>query len=639
MIGGFEGVDMLVVVDNSGSMSEEQEILSTAFFPLVNALVNPLPGWPYGAADNVRVAVVSSDMGLSWGGNPYENGDGWPGDAPGGCGSVGDNGEFQTYSDGKSINIQEDVIQCDGTAWQCPTGWDCSVSEPTEIGVCQDPVGDGTGQTCPGMNATWAETPIGTADPPEKNMELAFQVACLSALGTGGCGFEQQLQAAAKGLHREDQAEFVRPDALLAVMVVSDEEDCSIESNGLFGVPEIQDLAAGEVNIACGNHPQYLYGATGYKTTFESAKGGQTNSVVFGAIVGVPPGDGEELSECEGPGHEIGNCLDNPDMQLEVISENDAYFFKPACERYEGTDLVTKARPGRRYVELAEEFKNMGYMYSVCREDWSPAMKDIAKLIAENLAGTCYPKPLDWDPATKQAKCDVVVEFVDMDDCPFDIEDGKEVIEETFIDTDDVEHTQIFCPLPRLEAERECADNDFGALNDEFGWYYCENMSSENFNEACEDSLDNDGDGDLNCEDEDCQPCTVCGGTGVGCAKTCKYVVQLTDKAKLEVQGQNISVQCLQQFSFSDPNCQENTSESCNNGEDEDGNGIWDCDNDFEADKPHSADFNCCPMEVDEDNRCQVKDHGNCDGSSDDDPSDACRSHASLLQCIPPWTD
>jgi hypothetical protein len=636
LIGGFEGVDMLVVVDNSGSMQEEQEILATAFFPLVNALVNPLPGWPYAPADNVRVAIVSSDMGLQWGNNPYENGDGWPGDTPQGCGSVGDNGEFQTYSSGKTINIQNNTIPCGENAAQCPTGWNCENIDDN-IGECVDPVGDGTNQTCPGMAAIWAETPIGSADDPVPNEELAFQVACLSALGTGGCGFEQQLQASAVALNKSSQADFVRDDALLAVIVVSDEEDCSIESNGLFAENEIQNLSDNKVNIACGSHPEHLFEAADYKTTFEAVKGGKAGSAVFAAIVGVPAGSGDELSACEGSGDVLSACLDHPDMELEVIQEGDAFFFEPACDRYDGDVQVTKARPGRRYVEVAQEFQNMGYMYSICRPNWSPAMEDIAQLIAENLAGTCYPKPLDWDPARKKAKCDVVVQYDDVEDCPFDIAEGKEVIEEEWVDGEDVEHTRIFCPLPQLEAERDCSTDQDVDLADDFGWYYCENMSAENFNEACDDSLDNDGDGLMNCDDPDCKVCTICDGSGVGCAKTCKYVVQLTESAKLAVQGQGISVQCLQQFSFSDPNCQENTNESCNNNEDEDGNGIWDCEDDFEADKPHQADFNCCPMEVDEDNNCVVKSHDNCNGSSDDDPSDACRAHASLLQCIPPW--
>ena len=116
MLGGFEGVDMLVVVDNSISMAEEQEILATAFFPLVNSLVNPLPGWSWPSVDDVRIAIVTSDMGLSWGGNPYEEGDGWPGTNP--CSASGDNGVFQTYASG--INHRHRARRDPVRRFQCP---------------------------------------------------------------------------------------------------------------------------------------------------------------------------------------------------------------------------------------------------------------------------------------------------------------------------------------------------------------------------------------------------------------------------------------------------------------------------------------------------------------------------------------
>ncbi|HUT79143.1 MAG TPA: hypothetical protein VM285_15705, partial [Polyangia bacterium] len=357
------------------------------------------------------------------------------------------------------------------------------------------------------------------------------------------------------------------------------------------------------------------------------------------AIVGVP-----KVDACQGAGNQIGQCLQHQDMVLEQVQEETSsgltWFFRPACNRMEGAVEVTKARPGRRYVSLAQQFDNMGYVYSICNQDWSPAMMDIAKLIAENLAGTCYPKPLDWDPASKQAKCDVVVEY-DFDSegdakCPAVFDAGDPLIEE-YVDADDVTHFRVFCPLPRLEAEKNCGDNDFtqGPLKDSFGWYYCENAEDvpENFNEACEDGIDNDGENGIDCEDPSCDPCQVCGGSGMGCAKTCKYKVELTEVAKAEVFGLNIMVQCLQQFSFEDPNCQENTESACSDDKDNDGNGIWDCDNVVSGDAPHYADFNCCPMTVDDAKRCVVESHDYCAGSSDSNPSDACKQHASLLQC------
>ena len=626
MIGGFEGVDMLVVVDDSISMAEEQEILATAFFPLVNSLINPLPGWQWPSADDVRIAIVTSDMGLSWGGNPYEEGDGWPGTNP--CSASGENGVFQTYASGSTIDIGHDVIPCDDSDTQCPTGWTCGNFDD-DIGTCQAPGGDGTGQSCPDMNATWSET---TEAAP--NDAMAFEVACLADQGTGGCGFEQQLQAAAAALSRPDQEGFVREESLLAILVVSDESDCSLEDGpAMFATDEIQDESGiSEKNIACGKNQDFLYDIEHYYTTYTGVKS-SPNSVIFASIIGVPMKDA-----CQGTGDTLGDCLDHPDMELiPVIKENsqgtDTWYFENACNR--GT--VTEAQPGRRYVKLAnEEFGQMSYIYSICNEDWGPAMEEIARLIASNLAGTCYEKPLDWDPSTRQAKCDVVVEYINPDDdeCPNDFDDDEPVIVEEEED-DEVERTFVYCRMPKLEAPKDCADPDFnwGDLADEFGWFYCENLGIENFKDACEDGEDNDGDGDVDCADDDCSTCQLCGGADA-CTGLCKYMVQLTTSAEEAAKQLSISVQCLQQFSFEDENCQEDSEKACNDDLDNDGNGIWDCEAvsvSEDSDNPHSADPNCCPMVVDG-TSCKEVNTDYC-GGGDAEDIDACVANASLLGC------
>jgi hypothetical protein len=320
---GLTAVDILLAVDNSGSMAEEQQLIADDVATLVDALLNPPSSWDQPDVDDIRIAVVSSDMGLSWGGNPYENGDGWPGDAPPSCSAVGDDGDF--YSGG-----------------------------------------------------TWYETTAESLNP-----QLAPQTAdCLGDLGTQGCGFEQQLESAARGLERSDHADFLREEALLAVLLVSDEEDCSIESNGLFGVNEIQHLADNKVNLACSSHPQYLYEPGSYRDRWTAVKDGEPGAVVFAAIVGVPISDA-----CEGRGHQIGDCLDHQDMELEVVIEGEggAYFYRPACERYEGDVQVTKARPGRRYVELAQQYGSGGYLFSICNAGWTAAVEELAQMIGERM--------------------------------------------------------------------------------------------------------------------------------------------------------------------------------------------------------------------------------------------------------------
>jgi hypothetical protein len=62
-----------------------------------------------------------------------------------------------------------------------------------------------------------------------------------------------------------------------------------------------------------------------------------------------------------------------------------AWFHQPACTRFEGEDEVTRARPGRRFVELAQQFGHRGYVYSICNADWGRAMDDFAALIAAKL--------------------------------------------------------------------------------------------------------------------------------------------------------------------------------------------------------------------------------------------------------------
>jgi hypothetical protein len=329
----LSGVEILVVIDNSIGMNEERAIMADALYSFVNTLMTPPDGSSHAAIDNIRVAITTTDMGLSWGGNPYTEGDGWPGTNP--CSSSGDNGVFQTYAD--------------GTTW-------------------------GDDLPCPLMNNAWAET-----SSENLNQSLADQAACLADQGTGGCGWEQQLQAAAAAMNRPDQPAFFHDDSLLLVLVVSNDDECSLEDGpGMFVTDEIQNPnPPTKKNLACGMHQEYLYSIEHYYSFYRARKNNADNAVTFASIVGVPVND-----TCQGAGNEIDDCLDDPDMQFtEVLVENSqgilTYYWETSCER----GIVTAAWPGRRYVELAQTFGESGYVSSICNEDWTPAMNDIAEMI------------------------------------------------------------------------------------------------------------------------------------------------------------------------------------------------------------------------------------------------------------------
>lgn len=56
----------------------------------------------------------------------------------------------------------------------------------------------------------------------------------LRTAGAGGCGFEQHLRATRAALSRPDNAAFLRTTAALAVLIVADEDDCSLRSAELL---------------------------------------------------------------------------------------------------------------------------------------------------------------------------------------------------------------------------------------------------------------------------------------------------------------------------------------------------------------------------------------------------------------------
>ena len=300
----FDGIDLLVVVDNSGSMEAEQKILATGFYTLINSLVKPLnsdPTWEAPPVGNLRVAVVTSDMGLQYGDPPSTEVK--PEVTVPGCEvPAGDDGAFLSNMP-EEIYPESGQIGCDEDGTQCPTSeWVCNDN------LCVAP-STSAATPCPDVETTWVET---TED--EVNSEITTSVACMAQQGTDGCGVEQQLQAIIRGLSRADQADFIKESHILAVLVVSDEEDCSIEDPGLFETPEWtasplideKDPMSGLFNTACNlpasNETDFLFDPSVYKNKLLSFKDNNEKALVFAAIVGVPDSkamDGDP-SPCEG---------------------------------------------------------------------------------------------------------------------------------------------------------------------------------------------------------------------------------------------------------------------------------------------------------------------------------------------------
>jgi hypothetical protein len=170
---GPGNLDILFVIANGSAMAPIQTKL-TEQIPLFMNMIGALPmGMP-----NVHVAVISSDLGA-------------PGDSESslGCTQEGDRGLFQV----------------------------------APRGPCTD--------TTLASGATFISNVNGNVNFGAPDMSEVLQ--CIVPLGDTGCGFQRPLASIARALGADGtraplaNAGFLRPDAMLAIVILGNEDDCS----------------------------------------------------------------------------------------------------------------------------------------------------------------------------------------------------------------------------------------------------------------------------------------------------------------------------------------------------------------------------------------------------------------------------
>lgn len=334
-------VDLLVLVDDSGSMREEQAALAASFPDLVAELTAPTDGDGDGVPDampasSVHIGVVSSDMGTA--GFPVTTCD-----------------EADRGNDGVLQNVPSaDVEGCD---------------------------------------ATYPKFLTYDAFAPDANIAQDF--ACIATLGTGGCAWEQPLYAVEKALtvHAASGAAndgFLRADAVLALLVVTDEDDCSVDDVRMFG----GDDSLGPQGLRCSYWPDLVRPVEGFVSSILGVKPGRPDRVVVSAIVGVPT-DLVDLGSSIGPGdlQDAGDfeaILDDPRMQevVDYSAEGNGNVLVASCR----DDGGVWADPPRRIVELVSALDRegaSGVVQSICQTDWRDAMRAITRNIQGALEGAC----------------------------------------------------------------------------------------------------------------------------------------------------------------------------------------------------------------------------------------------------------
>ncbi len=576
-LGGVHGLDVLVVVDNSSSMDQERGQLATRVYSLVNAMVYPLASTRILGADDLRIAVVSSDMGLQWGGNLEAP----VGEFDHGCDARegGDNGRFQGYQ-AQSVDFVSGIIPCDSGVKHCPRDWRCSE------GVCRPPADGSTGRECPAL-----EGPVAEMTKWEYGTLVAGQAACLANLDVSTCTVEQPLEAAIAGLRHGKRSGFIREHRPLLLVVVSDEDDCSLKDKGLFETEQWKTGGGDGADYTChdphrADAESFLYPASRYYEEIQKILGFDDSipnwAFFFLAIVGVPP-----TEDCQGSGDELGSCLESEEMQLRLEESADVTGtgrrLRPACTMVDQGKIVAEATPGRRFVKVAQQFGSEGYVHSICDPDWNSAFETIADRFDTCFCGgDCFWSQLRWDPENKTvSECQLLAKYAFVEpgrQCPeafrreFYEEGGdvksrqmssekyeSSVMRQVVSADDGTQYEEVYCPIPQIPVDIDCevahktAATLEGVYPGAFGWYYCEGRG-EDYVIACRDGEDNDGDGRVDDEDPDCAGCVA--GDEQKCPWECQYEVRFTPATRHLTP--ELYVQCRTRPSKDGEGCGEN---------------------------------------------------------------------------------
>lgn len=208
-------VDILFLVDDSRSMLSEQQLLADNFPLLINALRNHKLGPSAGGGTcteqdesgckipNVHIGVISPNLGAG----PY------------------------TFVETCTVEggLQGKLLNQKRASADCPAPSDPWISYTVE--------GEREVTNVPSSG----RDPVAT---------VAESFSCIAKLGKDGCGFEQQLEAARLALDPTEKRNegFVRDEALLAVVFITDEDDCSAADPQLFNT---RDFSYGPSNWRC----------------------------------------------------------------------------------------------------------------------------------------------------------------------------------------------------------------------------------------------------------------------------------------------------------------------------------------------------------------------------------------------------
>ena len=341
--------DILFVVDNSGSMAGEQQQLGESFEAFTSVLDEKFGG-------DYHIGVITTGM------------------------------------------ESENCPKCRDIPIEFPKS---CINDGGENGRLQDDLGYITQQdppifefiSDPSCRVVTAENKECFYDPSQHDGQG------IALVGVTGCGYERGLEplkyalGSLTGSHNDG---FLRPDATLAVVIISDEDDCgevgdiwetSSDSGKVCyfaakGVgPDGETSYPGDPDS---NRTYQLEPVETYHDFLIGVKGGRKGMVKFAAVVGV--NDVDHNDEITGE-----------DLAATTIEYQPDRDVVPACTTPGCQGIYCSAKPSTRYIKLAQLFGigQNGFVDTICKDNFSKTMEDLGNFVACPREFRLTEQPLD----------------------------------------------------------------------------------------------------------------------------------------------------------------------------------------------------------------------------------------------------
>jgi len=336
--------DLVLAIDDAEGMSS----LQTKMLSQLPALLDVLQGAPNGPVD-LHVGVLTSDTGV---------------------------GKFEL------------------TQYGCPYGGNFGWFQSAPRAMCT---------ASPLSNLSTGNGYFETAGGANYSDSLANQIACVGAMGDTGCGFSSPLKSirTALALPRTPAANqgFLRPQALLAVVVLSNKDDCSVYDDSGLGDPtqtRMSDPLGPFTRFRCNEfgHLCQINGALthpprGAASDLQGCVSNETSADLNLTKV-ADEVSALQLLKNNNPARILAAAITGPtapysiDMVQEAGAPEAHPQMHPSCQSATGES----AEPAVRMQQWASALG--GTTYSICADSFVPALQSIGQAIVDRASAMCF---------------------------------------------------------------------------------------------------------------------------------------------------------------------------------------------------------------------------------------------------------